>query len=86
MGGHDDLKYATLVGSTWYTSTVDSTGNVGGYTSIALNTNGDTCISYYDFTNHSIKYVEGVNVPEPSLSALLGLVGVALLRRSDGRD
>lgn len=56
-----DLKYAFCNAncdqiSNWGTVTVDSTGDVGGYTSIALNAAGNPRIVYYDFTNGDLKY------------------------------
>ena len=38
--------------------TVDSTGNVGKYSSLVMDSSGQACISYYDETNHDLKLVE----------------------------
>ena len=38
-------------------TTVDSTGNVGGHTSITIGANANPIISYYDFTNFDLKVV-----------------------------
>ena len=42
--------------ATWGTETVDSSGMVGTYTSIALDSSDDAHISYYDSTNGNLKY------------------------------
>ena len=56
LGDISDLKYASWNGSTWNTQTVDSEGNVGQYTSIALDQNGYPHISYLDASNGDLKY------------------------------
>ena len=55
-----DLKYAYFDGISWTTSTVDSEGMVGKYTSIALDSNNDVHISYQGgiTTNHSLKHAQ----------------------------
>lgn len=57
------LKYAVCASECtdtkkWNLITVDSTGNdVGEYSSIMSGSDGSVHISYYDYTNHSLKYV-----------------------------
>ena len=64
-----DLKYATFVdnvnGSGWITSTVDSAGDVGFFTSIAVDSNDDVHISYQDNSNGNLKYAK---LPESNSS------------------
>jgi len=65
---NNDLKVARHVGSggtgcastAWTCSTVDSTGDMGHYTSIAIGTNGVVWISYLDFTNDDLRVAKYV--------------------------
>ncbi len=50
------LKYAAWSGSDWDIQTVDSGGDVGYYSSLAVGTNGYPHISYFDYTNRDLKY------------------------------
>ena len=43
------------------TTTLDSTGVVGEYTSIAVGSSGAAYISYYDNTNNALKYATNVS-------------------------
>ena len=59
---NDDLKYATCSSgctsaSNWNIVSVDTTGNVGAYTSIAIDSNDAVHISYRDSTNGDLKHL-----------------------------
>jgi parallel beta-helix repeat protein len=51
-----DLKYASWNGSAWSIEVVDSSGNVGFYTSLALDKNGYQHMSYHDRESGDLKY------------------------------
>jgi hypothetical protein len=52
----DAQKYATNASGQWVITTVDSAGNVGGYSSIAVDPSNNLHISYKDYTNGDLKY------------------------------
>ncbi len=55
-----DLKFAERIGGQWFTTTVDSIGDVGRHTSIG-GTFERVWIAYYDVTNRKLKFAERVN-------------------------
>ena len=54
-----DLKVAHHDGSAWSIFTVDSSGDVGQQSDIAVDSNDVVYISYYDSTNAIVKMIEG---------------------------
>ena len=61
------LKYASrsgpVIGGTWTVQTVDSVGDVGGYSSLILDATGRPIISYFDATTQALKIAYG-NYPD----------------------
>jgi hypothetical protein len=56
-----DLKYATNTSGSWVTSMIDdSLGNAGEYTSIAIDSNNNVHISYYNRTNGDLNYATSI--------------------------
>lgn len=54
-----DLRVATRSGGLWQTQIVDSTTNdVGEYSSLRFDSNGDANIAYYDWTNQQLEYAQ----------------------------
>lgn len=68
-----DLKYAYNNGGGWIVSTVDSVGDVGLYTSIALNGLGEPGISYYDGTMGDLKFAAFYNLPPAKIFVPLAI-------------
>jgi hypothetical protein len=57
--GTDDLRFATQTGaSTWTLETVDSTDDVGHFTSLALDSSGNAHIGYYAATAGEVRHAE----------------------------
>ena len=72
-----DLKYAKWTGNKWSIETVDSTDCVGyGTSAIALDSNDNPHISYWDASNKDLKYAElmllKVPTPPRNLQATAG--------------
>src|SRR5512136_988075 len=55
-----NLKYAFWTGSSWSINTVAN--NIGEYISLALDSNDNSCISYYDAGNNDLKYAKHIGL------------------------
>ncbi len=58
VSGAGNTASVELATTNWYTPTIDSEGDVGGYPSIALGPDGFPRISYSDYTNYTLKFVQ----------------------------
>jgi hypothetical protein len=56
LSGDEDFTEPNWTSSSWSIQTVDSSGTVGSWTSLALDFNGNPHISYCDNANNDLKY------------------------------
>jgi hypothetical protein len=64
--GSQYLQYATNASGHWVISSIDYIGDLGGFPSMEVDSDNKVHISYYDSTNHDLKYA--VNHPVELLS------------------
>src|SRR5215216_4487861 len=58
--GNLRVAYSSTLPNQWKKITLDSSGDVGRYSSIAMGSNCSVHISYYDATHGNLKYAKGV--------------------------
>ena len=61
----------------WSAETVDVVGDVGRFTSIAVNTNGAPTISYHDLTNADLKFAIGPPALPPPVGSIAELPDIS---------
>ncbi len=74
------IEYARWNGYSWDIESVDSSGDIGYYTSIALDSSDYPHISYYDSTHKTLKYVttqKPPNKPNTPSGPLNGEIGIS---------
>ena len=59
--GNKDLKYASNQSGVWVVETLDSTGDVGRNSAIAIDLAGNLHVSYGDATNSKLKYANNTS-------------------------
>ncbi len=82
-----NLKYASRSGGSWTTYRIDQPGDVGLYTSIAIRSNNQPAISYFDQTNGDLKYASYNGsvwtISEPDTTDNVGTFTSLVFNKSD---
>lgn len=87
-----DLKLARVQGTNWVEETVESAGDVGRSSSLALDRASRPRVAYWDATLQRIKYAEWdgsnwhihINTASPELGATNGAISLGLLHTEKG--
>ena len=56
-GLNSGYVFTFITGKGWLIGTLDNVGDVGRYTSIAIDSSGNQHITYLDYTNYDLKYI-----------------------------